>query len=108
MAEIKLDDIRRQLEDISVKSHFNSKTNRTGQTEKSGENFSSFLKNAITEANQSELDANQSVNDLISGKETNIHNTLISLEKADISFKMMMQVRGKLMDAYQQIMRTSV
>jgi len=102
MSGIKIDDIRRQLEDISVKSNLNPKTDKTG------ESFSSMLKNALNTVNQEQLSSEQSVQDYMSGKETNLHTTLISLEKADISFKMMMQVRGKLLDAYQQIMRTSV
>jgi flagellar hook-basal body complex protein FliE len=102
MAEIKIDDIRRQLEDISIKSQLNR------ETEKPGESFSSILNNAISDVNQGQLEADQSIRDYMTGKETNLHNTLISLEKADLSFKLMMQVRGKLMEAYQQIMRTSV
>jgi flagellar hook-basal body complex protein FliE len=105
MTGIKIDDIRRQLEDISIKSQLNPKTEKTG---KPGESFSFMLQNALNEVNQDQLDSEQSVQNYMSGKETSLHNTLISLEKADISFKMMMQVRGKLLDAYQQIMRTSV
>jgi flagellar hook-basal body complex protein FliE len=102
MPEIKIDDIRRQLEDISLKS----KT--SAPEEKPGEAFSNVLQKAISDVNTDQLKAEQSIRDYISGKETSLHNTLISLEKADISFKLMMQVRGKLMEAYQQIMRTTV
>jgi len=102
MSDIKIDDIRRQLEDITIKSKINS------PSEKPGENFSTFLKNAIEDVNQDQLSAEKSMNNYISGKETNLHNTLLSLEKADLSFRMMMQVRQKLMEAYQQIMRTNV
>jgi len=102
MTEIRIDDIRRQLEDISLKSKINA------PEEKPGQNFSSVLQSAIKEVNDNEVKADNSIRDFVTGKETNLHNTLISLEKADISFKLMMQVRGKLMEAYQQIMRTSV
>jgi flagellar hook-basal body complex protein FliE len=102
MSDLKIDDIRRQLEDISLKSKL------TTPREKPGESFSTFLKNAINDVNQDQLQAEKSVQNYISGKETDLHNTLLSLEKADLSFRMMMQVRRKLMDAYQQIMRTSV
>jgi flagellar hook-basal body complex protein FliE len=102
MPEIRIDDIRRQIEDISLKSKINA------PEEKPGESFSASLKNAFDEVNTKELQAEQSVQDYVSGKETSLHNTLISLEKAEISFKLMMQVRGKLMEAYQQIMRTTV
>jgi flagellar hook-basal body complex protein FliE len=79
MSDIKIDDIRRQLEDISLKSKL------TTPREKPGESFSTFLKNAVDDVNQDQLQA----------------------EKADLSFKMMMQVRSKLMEAYRKIMRTS-
>lgn len=102
MSDIKIDEIRRQLADISIKSKV------TTPEEKAGENFSTFLKNAINDVNQDQKKAEQSVNNYVTGKETNLHNTLLSLEKADLSFRMMMQVRQKLMEAYQQIMRTSV
>lgn len=102
MSDIKIDDIRRQLEDISLKSQL------TTPREKPGESFSTFLKNAVDDVNQDQLQAEKSVRDYISGKETNLHNTLLSLEKADLSFRLMMQVRSKLMEAYQEIMRTSV
>jgi flagellar hook-basal body complex protein FliE len=102
MSDIKIDDIRRQLEDISIKS------NLTTSKEEPGEKFANFLKNAINEVNQDQLQADKSVQDYVSGKETSLHHTLLSLEKADLSFKMMMQVRSKLMEAYQQIMRTNI
>lgn len=102
MPDLRIDDIRRQLEDISIKSKIQS------PQEKPGESFSAVLKNALNEVNNDQLKAETSIQDYISGKETSLHNTLISLEKADISFKLMMQVRNKLVDAYQQIMRTTV
>lgn len=102
MPDLKIDDIRRQLEDISIKSRIQS------PQEKPGDNFSAVLKNALDEVNTDQLKAETSIQDYVSGKETSLHNTLISLEKADISFKLMMQVRNKLLDAYQQIMRTTV
>lgn len=102
MSDLRIDDIRRQLQDISIKSQSINKT------EQPGESFSNILKSALDNVNQDQVNADQSIQDYMSGKETNLHNTLLSLEKAEISFKLMMQVRGKLLEAYQQIMRTSV
>ncbi len=102
MSDLRIDDIRRQLADISVKSKLN--TPKDGPVD----SFASVLKEAVKDVNQEQLAGEQALNNYVSGKDTNLHNTLISLEKASISFNLMMQVRGKLMDAYQQIMRTSV
>ncbi|HLP47865.1 MAG TPA: flagellar hook-basal body complex protein FliE [Candidatus Deferrimicrobium sp.] len=102
MNDLKIDDIRRQLEDICIKSKIDT------ANEKPGHSFSSVLENAIAEVNNDQLKAEDSIQNYVSGKETSLHNTLISLEKADISFRLMMQVRNKLLDAYQQVMRTNV
>ncbi|HNX96372.1 MAG TPA: flagellar hook-basal body complex protein FliE [Candidatus Aminicenantes bacterium] len=105
MADIKIDDIRRQLADIAVKSRI-----QTGvePVQGPGENFSKMLETAMGDVNQEQVAAEQKVTDFVSGKEPSLHNTLIALEKADVSFKLMMQVRSKLLDAYQEIMRTGV
>jgi flagellar hook-basal body complex protein FliE len=105
MAEIKIDDIRRQLADISVKSKLNLGTEAP---QGPGESFSKMLETAMGDVNQQQVTSEQTVNDYITGKEPSLHHTLIALEKADVSFKLMMQVRGKLLDAYQEIMRTGV
>ena len=42
------------------------------------------------------------------GKSKNIHETMIALNKADIAFRMTLQVRNKLVEAYQEIIRMQV
>jgi flagellar hook-basal body complex protein FliE len=42
---------------------------------------------------------------LVKGETKNIHETMIAIEKANVSFNMMIQVRNKLLSAYQEIMR---
>jgi flagellar hook-basal body complex protein FliE len=40
---------------------------------------------------------------MVSGENTDIHNTMITLQKAEVSFELMMQVRNKIVAAYEQI-----
>ncbi len=101
MSDIKIDDIRRQLDDITLRSTVNEKQN-------DGEQFTSVLEKVINKVDGDHKEGEKAVQNFVSGKDTNLHSTLISLEKADISFKLMMKVRGKLMDAYHEIMRTQV
>ncbi len=101
MADIKIDDIRRQLDDIGLKSRVNGKQD-------DGEQFKSVLENVINEVDSDVKDGEKAIQNFVSGKDTNLHSTLISLEKADVSFQLMMKVRGKLMDAYHEVMRTQV
>ena len=73
-----------------------------------GKTFSETLKESISEVNQLQKEAETAIQDLATGKTNDIHNTMIAIEKADISFKMMMKVRNKILDAYQEIMRMQV
>jgi flagellar hook-basal body complex protein FliE len=54
------------------------------------------------------LDADQAVRDLATGKNQDIHNTMIAMKKAEISFELVMQIRNKLMSAYDEIRRMSI
>lgn len=70
-----------------------------------GTDFATFLKSSLSEVNKLQLQADQAVQQLASGNKENIHETMIAIEKASISFQLMMQARNKILDAYQEIMR---
>ena len=73
-----------------------------------GRNFTDVLKHSIEEANVLQNEADHAIQELASGQSKNLHETMILLEKAEISFKLMMQVRNKIVEAYQEIMRMPV
>lgn len=70
--------------------------------------FGDMLAQAVREVNQLQVQAERAAEGLVTGKEPSLHKTLVALEKADISFKLMMKVRDKIVDAYREIMRMSV
>ncbi|MFO7738313.1 MAG: flagellar hook-basal body complex protein FliE [Desulfatiglandaceae bacterium] len=70
--------------------------------------FGAVLKGAINEVNQVQTEADQAIQELAAGNEKDIHQTMIALEKAEVSFKLMMQVRNKIISAYEEIMRMQV
>ncbi|WP_303851112.1 flagellar hook-basal body complex protein FliE [Seleniivibrio woodruffii] len=70
--------------------------------------FSAMLKDALKDVNDAQLTADDAVQKVLSGENKDIHSTMIALQKADVSLKMMLEVRNKIMDAYQEIMRTQV
>src|SRR3989338_3266032 len=74
----------------------------------SGVTFSDFLKSTVQEANDLQKDANHAVEELAVGKTKDIHATMIAIEKADISFRFLMQIRNKVIDAYREIMKMQV
>lgn len=82
---------------------FNSPT--AAQQPPAGKGFVDTLKESIAKVNEQQQTADQSVQDLAVGRAKTLHETMISVEQAGISFKMMMAVRGKLVNAYHEVMR---
>ena len=78
------------------------------EEKKSGVDFSQLLKDSIKEVNDAQLAADDAVQKVLNGETQDIHETMITLQKADVSLKLMMEVRNKLIEAYQEIMRTQV
>lgn len=75
---------------------------------KGNESFSQFLSRSIDEVNDMLGAADKSARDLASGKSENLHDAMITMEKAETAFKLLVQVRNKVIDAYQEVMRMQV
>ncbi|MBI2841062.1 MAG: flagellar hook-basal body complex protein FliE [Acidobacteria bacterium] len=71
-------------------------------------NFGAMLKEAISEVNRLQIGSETEVQKFISGESKDIHTAMIALQRADSSFQMLMQVRNKIVSAYQEIMRMQV
>ncbi len=69
--------------------------------------FKSILKNAIEDVNTLQFQADDAVAKLQMGKGS-MHEALIAMEKASLSFQTLLQVRNKIVDAYQEVMRMQV
>ncbi len=69
--------------------------------------FADSLREAMTDVNASQNAANAAMTDLQTGKAA-LHETLIAVEKADLSFRLLMQVRNKVLEAYKEVMRMNV
>jgi flagellar hook-basal body complex protein FliE len=76
--------------------------------ERSEGGFLSSLKEAIAKTNEIQLQANQAVDKLMTGETQNVHQTMVALERADASFQLMMQVRNKIVTAYEEIQRMQI
>ena len=78
------------------------------EKESGGGTFGEILKDAISTTNALQKQSDSEIQKLMTGESQDLHATLIAVQKADLSFQMMMQVRNKLVAAYQEIMRTQV
>jgi flagellar hook-basal body complex protein FliE len=74
----------------------------TGGGSSSG-GFGDVLKSAITQVNTLQGSAETQVNTLLQGGNADMSKVMISVEKADVAFQLMMQVRNKIVSAYQDI-----
>jgi len=83
------------------------RTPRSQESEK-GTGFGEVLKDAISTVNELQKQSDQEIQKLMTGESQDLHNTVIAMQKADLSFQMMMQVRNKIVQAYQEIMRMQV
>jgi|SRR5579863_1229756 len=68
-----------------------------------GESFASVLSNAVHSVDQLNDSAATQVSNLVQGGGGDINSVMIAVEKADVSFQLMMQVRNKIVNAYQDI-----
>lgn len=72
------------------------------------QSFGEMLNKSIEKVNEIQGQADHAVKELIAGRDKNIHETMLLMEKADMSFRMLMQVRNKVLEAYREVMRMQV
>jgi flagellar hook-basal body complex protein FliE len=73
-----------------------------------GASFGNLFDNLLTSASQSHDRAEQAVHSLATGETDNLHGVLLEVAQADLSFRLILQIRNRLTDAYQEIMKMSV
>jgi flagellar hook-basal body complex protein FliE len=82
-----------------------------GSSDEAGNILNSFggmLKNEIAKISELKADADQKVQTYAVGGEVELHNVLIAMEKADTSMQLAVQVRNKLVNAYQELTRMQI
>jgi len=83
-------------------------TIQNGGVSTTQKSFADTLKEAIGSVNELQTQANKAAQDLATGRTDNIQEVMIASEKADIALKLMVQVRNKIIDAYQEVMKMQV
>jgi len=68
-----------------------------------GSNFMSSLRDAMDQVGQLQSEADGKVAQLVNGNGQDVHSAMIAVEKANLAFEMMVQVRNKIVQAYQQV-----
>ena len=72
------------------------------------DSFASMLGRMVSDINTQQITANQAVNAVQSGQPVPLHKAVISMEEANVSFQLMVEVRNRLLDGFQEIMRMQI
>lgn len=73
-----------------------------------GGSFGQVLSQMVQEVNTKQAASSQTVQDLIEGQNVSLHQAVIAMEEASVSFQLMVEVRNKLLESYQELMRMQV
>lgn len=80
----------------------------TSDTKGAEKGFASAFSDAIGELNSVQVEATESIRSVAAGESQDLHGTMIAIEKAGIALKFTTQLRNKMVEAYQEIMRMQV
>ncbi len=86
---------------------FGNPSGRTGPTSEIDQ-FAKLLGQQVREVNEMQTDANDMVHSLLTGGNVNEAEVLTAVQKADLAFRMLLQVRNKLIEAYREIQQIQV
>ena len=75
------------------------------EEQEQGSSFKKTLSGFMNEVNDLQTKANASIENLATGKVENVHEVMIAMAKAEVSFKFMMEARNKLVETYKEVMR---
>ena len=99
-----------RMEGMDIESIMTAQVPLTENMEGTGESksFRQLLSDSMAQVNDLQKNADQAIERLVTGRSKNLHETMLAVEKAEIAFKTMNQIRLKVIDAYKEVMRMQV
>lgn len=83
-------------------------TSESGQIAKASGDFGNLLETMLNKVNDMQQNGEQAITKLQSGEASHLHEVMIAVEQADISLRMLVQMRNKALTAYEEIMRMQI
>ncbi len=104
------------MKDITIQSNLKAlqgafpagKIELREDTGANGPSFADTLSSSLNKVNDLQKEADEAIRDFVSGETRNIAETMIAVNKADLAFRLTMQVRNKIVEAYQEVLRTQI
>lgn len=84
------------------------KAKGTSPVQESATDFAQELKNALGNVNEMQVQGEKAMSDIATGSVKDLHQAAIAIDKAEISMKLMLEVRNKALNAYKEITRTQM
>ncbi len=81
---------------------------REVQPETEERTFGDMLGDAINSVDDAKQTADQQVEDFVAGKTENVHDVMLAMEEADVSFQLMLEIRNRAVEAYQELSRMQI
>ncbi|KMT21698.1 flagellar hook-basal body complex protein FliE [Clostridium cylindrosporum] len=89
------------LNTLGLDNSIIDKTKRSSETK----SFGDFLKESLDKVNDKQINSNEITQKAIIGEVSNVHDVLVAAEEAKLSLELTVQVRNKIVEAYQEINR---
>lgn len=96
------------IQGLSQLSGITQPANTESAVTKSSNAFGDMLKDMVNNTNQAQINGDKAVENLQAGNAEHLHEIMISAEEAEISLKMLVQMRNKALTAYEEIMRMQI
>lgn len=96
------------IQSVNSLPSISSNTPATGASTRSDDGFGSAIKDAVESIDATQKQADSEIAKAVTGESPDIHKTIIALQTADLKFQLGLQVRNKLVGAYEEIMRMQV
>jgi flagellar hook-basal body complex protein FliE len=78
------------------------------QSAQAGRSFSDFLGEMVRDVNVKQANAGEAIEGVLAGENVPLHQAMIAVEEASVSFQLMVEVRNKLLESYQELMRMQI
>lgn len=105
-SQLSLGDVERQLRTMRSKSIGTNGSEAAGPDNASS--FFAMLKDGIKEVNTTLKESDKASVDMAAGKPVNLHETMLAVTKAELAFNLTVQMRNKIVEAYQEVMKMQV
>jgi len=83
-------------------------TNKAQEKSSGGTDFLTVLKASLNDVNDMQIKGDEALRDIATGQVKDLHQAAIAIDKAEISMKLMLEVRNKALSAYKEILRTQI